>query len=80
MMSQVLVRDVDSVILEKLKRRARKNHRSLEAELRLVLEQAATDDQDEENDIQATLERVQAMFAGRRLSDSTELLREDRER
>ena len=39
-MPQVLVRDIETDVLEKLKRRAQKNHRSLEAELRVVFEQA----------------------------------------
>jgi plasmid stability protein len=79
-MSQVLVRDVDSDVLDKLKRRAQKHHRSLEAELRVVLERAAAEDPEEESNIQMTLERVQALFAGRHFSDSAELLREDRQR
>ena len=76
-MAQVLVRDLDSNILDKLKRRAHQNHRSLEAELRLILQQAADSSP---ISIQAEIERVRALFAGRTFSDSAELLREDRER
>jgi plasmid stability protein len=37
-MAQVLVRDVDTVIVEKLRARAREHGRSLEAELRDILQ------------------------------------------
>lgn len=76
-MPQVLVREVDPTILAKLKARARQNGRSLEAELRLILQQAAGENP---ASILPDIERVRALFAGRSFSDSTELLREDRER
>jgi plasmid stability protein len=78
-MSQVLVRDVDPAVLEKLKARAKNNHRSLEAELRLVLAKAAAAEA-EPTGVQAEVERVRALFAGRRFGDSAELVREDRDR
>jgi plasmid stability protein len=40
-MAQVLIRDLDSDILKKLKQRAEENHRSLQGELHLILTQAA---------------------------------------
>ena len=46
-MPQVLVRDIETDVLEKLKRRAQKNHRSLEAELRVVFEQAVAEPKDQ---------------------------------
>lgn len=76
-MPQVLVREMESAVIERLKRRAQSNGRSLEAELRAILRQAAG------MDMQVALKelkRIQADFAGRTFSDSTELLREDRER
>jgi antitoxin FitA len=76
-MAQVLVRDVEPTVIEKLKARAKENGRSLEAELRLILQRAAGDDID---DALAEVERVRALFAGRTFSDSAELVREDRER
>jgi antitoxin FitA len=75
--AQVLIRDVEPEVIEKLKVRARQNNRSLEAELRLLLQQAAGRSGPE---VLAEVERVRAMFAGRVFSDSAELLREDRER
>jgi plasmid stability protein len=89
-MSQVLVRDVDHAAVERLKALARRNHRSLEAELRVVLEQvAATTETDAPNagsgwadagDFQAQVDRVRGLFACLRFDDSANLLREDRDR
>jgi antitoxin FitA len=75
--AQVLVRDLEPVVVEKLKARAQKNGRSLETELRSILQRAAGEDMTE---VLAEVNRVRALFAGRTFSDSTELLREDRER
>lgn len=74
-MAQVLVRDVEPETVEKLKQRAGKNGRSLEAELRVILRQAA----EQSGDPWAEIERVRAAFAGRTFSDSSELIREDRD-
>ena len=76
-MPQVLVRGIEAVVVERLKDRAKQNGRSLEAELRLILNQASNDSVAQ---MQAEVARVRAMFVGRQLSDSTEFLREDRDR
>ncbi len=75
-MAQVLVRDVEPVVVDRLKQRAKKSGRSLEAELRLILEQAA---QSKPEDALAAALRVRALFAGQTFSDSAALLREDRD-
>lgn len=76
-MPQVLVRDIEPAVVERLKERAQKNGRSLEAELRAILRRASGVDMAA---ALAELKRIQADFAGRTFSDSTELLRADRER
>ena len=76
-MPQVLIRNMDSDVIEKLRRRASDNRRSLEAELRVILERAAGEPT---ADPLQLVKRVQEMFEGRRLRDSVELIREDRER
>lgn len=76
-MPQVLVRDIEPAVVERLKERAQKNGRSLEAELRAILRCASGVDMAA---ALAELKRIQADFAGRTFSDSTELLRADRER
>jgi plasmid stability protein len=76
-MAQVLVRDLDDVIVERLKQRARRHGRSLEAELRLILERSARADMLEARRV---AERIRGELAGRAHSDSAELVAEDRER
>jgi plasmid stability protein len=76
-MAQVVVRGLDAQVVEKLRQRAQRSGRSLEAELRLVLKQAASEDF---VSARAAVERVRAMFGGRRFTDSTKLVREDRDR
>lgn len=76
-MSQMLVRDLDPEVLEKLKRRARSNGRSLQKEVREILEGAA------ETYTMAEAREVtglwQQRFAGRKFADSAALTREDRD-
>jgi antitoxin FitA len=76
-MPQLLVRDVDPAVVQRLKARAERHGRSLEAELRLILQEAAARDMGDAN---AVLERVREMLSGREFSDSAELIREDRDR
>jgi plasmid stability protein len=76
-MAQLLVRDVAPEVVEKLKVRAQRNRRSLEAELRVIFQDAV---QEPATDMQAEVERVRALFAGRIFDDSATLLRADRER
>jgi plasmid stability protein len=72
-MAQVLIRDVEPVVVDRLKDRARRKGRSLEAELRLILEEAAGISFEE-------VAYIRALFAGRIFDDSSDLIREDRER
>ena len=75
-MAQVLVRDLDPGLVELLKDRAQKNGRSLEAELRIILKNAVSSGTHE---VWPKIEKIRAMFADRNVSDSTELIREDRD-
>lgn len=76
-MAQVLVRDLDPAVLEHLKSRARRHGRSLQGELKVILESAALFSVDE---ARATSERWRRRLEGRMTSDSSDLLREDRDR
>jgi plasmid stability protein len=76
-MAQVLIRDVAPATIDRLKARAQRNGRSLEAELRVVIAAAV---EEPAIDMLAEVERVRALFAGKTFGDSTELVREDRER
>lgn len=76
-MAQVLVRDLDDDTIRRLKQRAERQGRSLQAELRLILEQAARSDTAEARRL---AERIRRRLAGRQHSDSGALLAEDRAR
>ncbi len=76
-MAQVLVRDLDSNLVDRLKRRAREHGRSLEAELRGILEAAVTMDM---ADARALAARIRRRLSERTHSDSAALLAEDRRR
>jgi antitoxin FitA len=76
-MAQVLVRELDPETVERLKERAARHGRSLEAELRLILERAATRDAAQAAVLAAKIRR---RLKGRTHTDSALLVAEDRER
>lgn len=76
-MAQVLIRDLKNEVVDKLKERAKSRGRSLEAELRQILQAAAETGWAKPA---LTVEKVQQMFTGQTFSDSADLQREDRER
>lgn len=76
-MAQILIRGLDKKTVARLKSRAKERGRSLESEARLILESAAGYSRDEALNI---VRRWQEKFAGRKFDDSTDLIREDRER
>jgi plasmid stability protein len=78
-MAQILIRDIEPGLMEKLKERARRNRRSVQAEVRLLLEQAANRDEARERMWQFADEMIKEL-EGRQHSDSVELIREQRER
>jgi antitoxin FitA len=75
-MAEVLVRDLAPEVVERLKEHARINGRSLQAELKHILEKEAARIP---RDYRAELERFRKRLGDRRFSDSAELIREDRE-
>jgi plasmid stability protein len=76
-MAQVVIRNVDDAAMARLKARARRKGVSLEHELRAVLVESARRDDARFPERAAALRR---RLAGRRHSDSTGLIREDRDR
>jgi hypothetical protein len=76
-MAQVLIRDLDPKVVATLKKIARQNGRSLEAELRLILEEEA---RRRSIEFWKLADEFRARFADRQMSDSVDLIREDRER
>jgi antitoxin FitA len=78
-MAQILVRDLDEAVVVRLKERARDNHRSLQGEVKAILEEAAG--QATNAEVEAILDRWQRHWQqkGKTFSDSAELIREDRD-
>ncbi|MDZ7756881.1 FitA-like ribbon-helix-helix domain-containing protein [Rhodohalobacter sp.] len=78
-MPDVLIRNIDEKTLEKLKKLAERNKRSLQVELKSILEIHA------KADIEETIDRVKEMLEeyraeGRYFSDSVDDIREIRNR
>ncbi len=76
-MAQVLIRNIDDAAIERLRARAARKKVSLERELRDILTEAAHEGRPEARRRAAALRRA---LAGRKHSDSTKLVREDRNR
>lgn len=79
MSKNVLVRNIDEETLEKLKKKAAANNRSLQEELKELLEMHAGPNIEEVR--RMARESIRKYKAeGRKFSDSTKDIREDRER
>ena len=76
-MARVLIRDLDDGVVEKLKARAARNGRSLQMELQLIVERAAAVDV---IDSRALAARIRRKLSGRKHSDSSALIADDRRR
>lgn len=77
-MSQILVRNLNPEVVAQLKLRAERNHRSLEAEVRAILEELTGWQERRAEAIRyADWARAQN---GPQVTDSTDLIREDRDR
>ena len=79
-MTDLTIRDLDERIIEALTRRAKANNRSLEVEIREILVQAAQPSAPPRADLRALADRIAAMTPEGSQTDSTVLLREDRDR
>ena len=84
-MAKVLVEDLDPIILQKLETLAKQHGRSLQEELKYILQQATEKATyyHSGGDIQKVREaafRIRQQLGGGIHTDSTELIREDRER
>ncbi len=79
-MGQLIVRNLDDRVIDALKARAARQERSLEAELRVILERAAAERVIDVAEARARAERISRALEGRSHSDSAALIREDRDR
>jgi plasmid stability protein len=78
-MAQILVRDLEEEVVKKLKKRARLNGRSLQAEVRLILESEAYAPKVDMETARALALKLQKKFKKKAFPDSVKLIREDRD-
>jgi plasmid stability protein len=76
-MPDILVRGLNAQALKRLKARAKQSGRSLQGEVKLLLERAAGADPAE---VAEMLGKWKKKFAGRKFARSTNLIRQDRQR
>lgn len=76
-MPHILVRDLDEATLKRLKARAKQHGRSLQGEVKVILEQATPLSVKEAREV---AEEWQRQLRGRKFSDSARLIRADRGR
>ena len=76
-MPQLTVRNIDEQVYRRLKDRARINRRSLEAEVRTILDQAALPDRTE---VVKRANEFRQRLVGRYIGDATAEIRADRDR
>jgi antitoxin FitA len=76
-MAQILVRDLDERVVKRLKARAERHGRSLQGEVKAILEREAT--RKSAGDRLKIIAEARALLKGRTFSDSAELIREDRD-
>ena len=79
-MSDVLVRNLDEAALERLKSRASQNGRSLQAELKLILEEASRAERVDRHAYRLLAEKIRRELGPGPHGDSGALQAEDRER
>jgi plasmid stability protein len=78
-MAQILVRNLDESVVRKLKKRAKKNGRSLQAEAKVILQKEAVQPKLSMEEARKAADAFRARFKGRKFTDSAELIREDRD-
>jgi plasmid stability protein len=79
-MAQILVRDMDEVVVRTLKKRAKVGKRSLQSEVKAILEHAAAEQGNDFETTRALVHKIRMKFKGRKFPDSVNLIREDRGR
>ncbi len=77
-MAQILVRDLDTKTVERLKNHARENGRSLQREVKKILEDSSN--KMTLSEFRTTTARIRKSLEGRKHTDSALLIREDRDR
>lgn len=76
-MAQLLVRKLDESVVARLKEQARRHGRSLQAEVKSILERASQNDLERAREV---ADRIRRRIGRRQQTDSVDLIREDRDR
>lgn len=76
-MPQLLIRNLETETIERLKERAKLHNRSLQGEAKSILELSAKMTMEEARERAI---KIRASFGKKKFTDSVELLREDRDR
>jgi plasmid stability protein len=76
-MPQLLIRNLETETIERLKKRAKLHNRSLQGEVKSILELSAKMTMEEARERAI---KIRASFGKKKFTDSAELIREDRER
>lgn len=79
-MSDILVRNLKPETLQKLKKQAASSGRSLQNEVKTILDRAVEEPKLDPRAALKLADRIRAQFRGHKFSDSTDLIREDRDR
>ena len=77
-MAQILIRDLDDELVALLKARAKSNHRSLQGEVKALIEERVRAGR--KDTARDALQRFRRSIGKKRLSDSAALIRSDRSR
>ena len=77
-MAQVLVRQLDDKVVDRLKKRAKEHGRSLQSEVKTILEDAVPDYERAWKRIDSL--RLRLKRSSRKFTNSADLIREDRDR
>lgn len=79
-MAKILVRNLDDNVVDRLKKSAKQQGRSLQTEVKMILELAANAPQADIVNARKLIHKIRRRFKGRDFPDSVELIREDRDR
>jgi len=77
-MAQILVRNLDEKTVGRLKRQAKRNGRSLQSEVKTIIEEATR--QVDMETARKLMDEFRSRFKGRKFPNSADLIREDRDR
>jgi plasmid stability protein len=79
-MAQILVRNLDEAVVKRLKARAKRRKRSLQAEVKNIIEQAAETPTLDMDAARELCREIRGRLRGRKLRDSTTIIRKGRKR